>query len=131
VQSDGKILIGGDFTFYDGTGRNRIARLDAGGSLDASFNPGTGASDYLNSIAAQSNGRILIGGHFTSYNGTGRNRIARLNANGTLDTSLNPGTGANDRVLSIAVLSDGRILIGGEFTSYNGTGRSYIALIIQ
>jgi uncharacterized delta-60 repeat protein len=127
VQSDGKILIGGFFTSYNGTGRNRIARLNTDGSLDTGFNPGTGADNGVSTIAVQADGKILIGGSFTSYNGTGRNRIARLNADGSLDTSFNPGTGANLNIISTALQSDGKILIGGEFTSYNGTGRNYIA----
>src|SRR5206468_1632456 len=75
---DGKIIIGGDFTTYSGTTRNRIARINADGTLDASFNPGTGASGTVYSTAVQSDGKIIIEGSFTSYNGTGRNRIARV-----------------------------------------------------
>ncbi len=127
IQPDGKILIGGWFTSYNGTARNHIARLNANGTLDATFNPGTGANNYINTTAVQSDGKIIIGGVFTSYNGTERNRIARLNANGTLDVTFNPGTGASNYVETTAVQSDGKILIGGQFTSYNGTGRYYIA----
>ncbi|MCS6823177.1 MAG: T9SS type A sorting domain-containing protein [Cytophagaceae bacterium] len=127
LQSDGKVLIGGDFTSYNGTARNRIARLNADGSLDPTFTPGTGANNYISAISLQSDGKILIGGNFTSYNGTGRNRIARLNADGSLDPTFTPGTGANGEVHSISLQSDGKILIGGHFTSYNGTARNYIA----
>ncbi|MBX2927528.1 MAG: T9SS type A sorting domain-containing protein [Saprospiraceae bacterium] len=127
LQPDGKILIGGFFNSYNGTGRNRIARLNADGSLDTGFNPGTGANDWVQSLALQPDGKILIGGGFTSYNGTGRNRVARLNADGSLDTGFNPGTGANGWVWAMALQPDGKILIGGLFTTYNGTGRNYIA----
>jgi uncharacterized delta-60 repeat protein len=127
LQPDGKILIGGSFTAYNGTTRNSIARLNADGSLDASFNPGTGANDWVHSIALQPDGKILIGGKFTAYNGTTRNRIARLNTDGSLDASFNPGTGADHWVNSIALQPDGKILIGGEFTAYNGTTSNYIA----
>jgi uncharacterized delta-60 repeat protein len=128
VQTDGKILIGGSFTDYNGTTRNRIARLNADGSLDASFNPGTGANQYLEAIAVQTDGKILIGGEFTDYNGTTRNRIARLNADGSLDTSFNPGTGADGgsvRAVEVQAVN-GKILIGGSFTDYNGTTRNGI-----
>jgi uncharacterized delta-60 repeat protein len=97
--------------------------------LDASFNPGTGADHWVNSIALQPDGKILIGGYFDTYNGTTRNRIARLNTDGSLDASFNPGTGANDGVRSIALQPDGKILIGGLFTAYNGTGRNRVARI--
>ncbi len=127
VQPDGKIIIGGDFTFYNGTGRNRIARLNADGSLDATFNPGTGANSYVYTTSIQSDGKIIIGGNFTSYNGTARYRISRMNADGSLDATFNPGTGANNFVLTTSIQSDGKIIIGGYFTSYNGTGRNRIA----
>jgi uncharacterized delta-60 repeat protein len=127
VQSDGKIIIGGSFTSYNGTGRNNIARLNADGSLDTGFDPGTGANDIIWSTAVQSDGKIIIGGGFTSFNGTARNRIARLNADGSLDTGFDPGLGASNTILSITVQADGKIIIGGDFTSYNGTGRNRIA----
>jgi uncharacterized delta-60 repeat protein len=127
IQSDGKIIIGGAFTTYNGTARNRIARLNADGSLDAAFNPGTGANDMVFTTAIQSDGKIIIGGIFTSFNGTARNRIARINADGSLDATFNPGTGANSPVYSTAIQSDGKIIIGGYFNSYNGTARNHIA----
>lgn len=127
VQSDGKILIGGGFTSFNGTTRNSIVRLNADGSLDNSFNPGTGADNYIHSIAIQSDGKLLIGGDFTSFNGTLINRIARLNADGSLDNSFNPGTGSDLAILSVVIQSDGKILIGGEFTSFNGTTLNRIA----
>lgn len=129
IQSDGKIIIGGDFTSYNGTGRNYIARLNIDGSLDVSFNPGMGANSYVFASSIQNDGKIIIGGDFTSYNVTSRNYIARLNSDGTLDVSFNPGTGANNPVWTTSIQSDGKILIGGDFTSYNGTGRNNIALL--
>ena len=127
IQSDGKIIIGGFFTTYNGTARNCIARLNADGTLDATFNPGTGAPSWVQTTAIQSDGKIIIGGAFSSYNGTTRNCIARLNADGTLDATFNPGTGANNRIQTTAIQSDGKIIIGGYFTSYNGTTINRIA----
>ncbi|MDP1728505.1 MAG: T9SS type A sorting domain-containing protein [Bacteroidota bacterium] len=129
IQGDGKIIIGGIFISYNGTARNRIARLNADGSLDATFNPGTGTDGTVYTTVLQSDGKIIVGGGFTSYNGTARNRIARLNANSSLDATFNPGTGANTSVYTTAIQSDGKIIIGGWFTSYNGTARNYIARI--
>src|SRR5262245_8619702 len=97
------------------------------GSLDATFNPGTGANDIVYSVIQQPNGKIIIGGEFSAYNGTSRIRLARLNADGSLDASFNPGSGANNYVLSMALQSDGKIVIGGFFTTYNGTARNHIA----
>jgi uncharacterized delta-60 repeat protein len=127
LQPDGKIIIGGSFTFYNGTNRNYIARINTDGSLDGSFNPGSGASNSVSVIALQPNGKIIIGGAFTSYNGVARNRIARLNADGSLDTSFNPGTGLDNQITAIALQTDDKIIIGGLFTTFNGTARGRIA----
>lgn len=120
IQSDQKIVVGGEFTTFDGSARSKITRLNASGSLDGSFIPGTGANGRVADIAVQNDGKIVIVGAFTSYNGTGRNRVARLNANGSLDGGFTIGTGPNDAVSTVALKSDGRILLGGFFTSYNG-----------
>lgn len=130
VLSDGKILIAGAFTSYDGTTRNRIARLNSNGNLDASFNPNTGADATIHSLAVQSDGRILIGGEFTSFRGTTRNRIARLNGNGNLDATFNPGSGANKSIYTLALQADGKILAGGAFTAYDGTSRNRVARLL-
>jgi len=128
-QTDGKIIVGGYFTSYNGTGRNCIARLNTDGSLDATFDPGTGASAAPEVIAIQTDDQILIAGIFTSYNGTSRNRIARLNIDGSLDATFDPGSGANNIIYSLAIQTDDQILIGGNFTSYDGTARNRIARI--
>lgn len=130
LQSDGKVVIGGGFTRYNGVGRNAIARLEANGALDAGFTTGNGASGgIVYALAIQQwDGKVLMGGYFTAYNGVARNYIARLNSNGSLDTGFNPGTGAGGGgVVSMAVQSDKKVLIGGYFTTYNGVARSGIA----
>ncbi|RYE18800.1 MAG: hypothetical protein EOP51_21195 [Sphingobacteriales bacterium] len=130
IQSDGKIIIGGLFTSYNGTARNRICRLNADGSLDAGFNPGSGADNTITISAIQTDGKIIIGGMFTTYNTTAINRLARLNTDGTLDGSFNVGTGANNTIWSGALQSDGKMIIGGLFTTFNGTARTRIARIL-
>lgn len=128
IASDGKIVIGGQFTTYNGISRNRIARLNADGTLDVTFDPGTGANNVVRPVAIQSDGKIVIGGLFTDYNGTPVNRIARLNADGSLDAGFNVGgTGAGGLIQAIAIQADGKIIIGGGFTSYNGTAINRIA----
>jgi uncharacterized delta-60 repeat protein len=125
VQPDGKILVGGRFTMIGGGGtgsvsRNRLARLNVDGSVDTIFNPG--ANGDVLALAVQPDGKILVGGLFTGLGGgTGtitRNRIGRLNANGTVDTTFNPG--ANGPVEAIAVQIDGKILVGGNFAGLGG-----------
>ena len=127
IQSDGKILIGGSFTTYNDTASNRLARLNNDGSLDTSFDVGTGADNSINTLYIQDDGKILISGFFTSYNGTESNRLARLNSDGSLDTSFNVGEGVDSSISSLTIQSDGKILIGGHFTSYNGTALNRIA----
>lgn len=126
LQPDGKILIGGDFTLVNGTSRTRVARLNANGSLDLSFDPGAGANDSVRSIAVQSDGRVLIGGVFTNVNGVILNHLARLNADGSVDNSFTPGLAANDLVSSITLQPDTRIILGGQFTLFNGITRHRI-----
>jgi uncharacterized delta-60 repeat protein len=127
VQPDGRIVIGGDFTSYNGvTNFNHIARLNADGSVDASFTPGAGVNGSVRAISVQLDGKILIGGIFTNVNGFARNRVARLNSDGTVDTSFTPGVGANDVVYAIAVQSNGRIVLGGSFTTASGVTRNRI-----
>ncbi|HEY1112749.1 MAG TPA: T9SS type A sorting domain-containing protein [Chitinophagaceae bacterium] len=127
VLPDGKILIGGNFTTFNGTTRNRIARLNKDGGLDNSFNPTTGANGTIQALAVQADGRILIGGDFTSYRGTARNRIARLSGNGNIDATFDPGTGTNQGISALTLAGDGKIFIGGSFTAYDGTSRNRIA----
>lgn len=127
LQSDGKIIIAGPFTEYNGTPRKYIARLNSNGSLDGSFNTGAGTDEVITATAIQNDGKIIIGGDFTTFDGTSKNHIARLNSDGTLDASFNSGSEADGRVFSITIQNDGKILIGGIFTSYNGTPIKYIA----
>lgn len=129
IQSDGKIIIVGNFTNYNNISRNRIARLNPDGSLDTNFNLGNGASSRIVSTSIQPDGKIIIGGYFTSYNGIARSGIARLNADGSLDSSFNVGTGVNAGVATTSIQSDGKILVGGYFTNYNGFGKNRIARI--
>jgi uncharacterized delta-60 repeat protein len=123
IQSDGKILVGGNFTTYNGIASNRIVRINTDGSFDLSFSIGTGFNAFVTRIAVQPDGKILVGGNFTLYNGTTANSIVRLNSNGSIDSSFNTGTGfppPSTFINVITLQSDGKILAGGNFTSYNG-----------
>lgn len=117
IQPDGRILLGGSFTRVGGQNRNRIGRLNANGSLDATFAPPGGASDVVHQMLLTPTNKILVVGAFTSVNGVARNRLARLNADGTLDPAFDPGTGANNAIWAAAARSDGRIILSGAFTT--------------
>lgn len=128
-QSDGKVLVGGIFTSYNGTTRSYLARLDSDGRLDTSFSAtGSGLNNVVSAISVQQDNQVLAAGSFTSYNGTSRRRIARINTNGSLDTTfVQTGSGLNDWALALVVQGDGKIVVGGNFISYNGTSRPYVA----
>jgi uncharacterized delta-60 repeat protein len=125
-QADGKLVIGGYFTTYQGISANYIVRLNTDFSIDDTFDYGTGFNAEVNAVAIQSDGKILCGGAFTQYKGTSRNRLVRLNTDGSLDTTFSIGTGFSATVWGIQIQSDGKILVCGAFTSYSGVSESRI-----
>ncbi|MDI9308734.1 MAG: T9SS type A sorting domain-containing protein, partial [Limnohabitans sp.] len=84
----------------------------------------TGFNDTVQIIAPQTDGKIMVGGSFISYNGVTENGIIRLNADGSKDATFVTGTGFNDTVQIIAPQTDGKILVGGYFYTYNGNNGS-------
>jgi hypothetical protein len=93
------------------------------GLLEDSFNNGgTGANGTVYTTALQADGKIIIGGEFTTYNGSDvPDQIVRLNTDGSVDSAFNNGgIGADDTVYTITLQSDEKMIIGGEFTTYNG-----------
>lgn len=144
TQADGKVLVGGQFSFFQTSaavrfGRSNLARLNAEGSLDESFN--TSANAPVRALLIQPDGKILIGGDFTTLQPLGaavatpRNRLARLNADGTVDATFNPNLGGalQPQVFALMLQPDGRIIVGGSFTTVQPNGaatattRNYIA----
>ena len=93
------------------------------------------ANGYVWVVVVQPDGKILIGGSFTTVSPNGgpavtRNRIARLNPDGSLDTAFNPNvtdTNPNTIINAIAVQADGKVLVGGFFSSIGGQMRNNIA----
>lgn len=138
VQSDGKIVIVGGASTYDGNVVSNIFRINADGSFDPTFtaNSGagvTGAGEIINTVSIQSDDKILIGGRFTNYDGTARQKIARLNADGTLDASFVIGIGFGAPIVdvnAIEIQPDGKILAGGSFINYDGNASRGIVRIL-
>ena len=144
LQPDGKVVIGGSFTNFNGTLRHGVARLLANGAVDASFDPGEGVggavswrsrTPQVRALALQADGKIIVGGDFTIVQGVQRLRLARLNPDGSLDSTFapaienipgeNPADSSNpgypvSEVYAITVQPDGKILVGGEFNAVNG-----------
>ncbi|MFN4123089.1 MAG: T9SS type A sorting domain-containing protein [Flavobacteriales bacterium] len=129
VQSDGKIVVVGEFTNFNGVPTNRIVRLNQDGSRDPEFIIGNGANNAIRAAVLESNGSIIIAGNFTSYAGTSRVRIARILSNGAVDSEFNPAGGFNNTVNDIALFSDGRIAAGGTFQNFNGIARNRVAIV--
>ena len=123
MQTDGKLVLGGSFTTVGEIARNRLARLNADGTLDAAFNPD--ANGEVRTVAAQADGRIVIGGSFTTVGGVTRNGVARLNADGTPDPAFVPDV--NGLVRSLTVQPDGKLVLGGAFTTVGGVTRNRLA----
>jgi uncharacterized delta-60 repeat protein/uncharacterized repeat protein (TIGR01451 family) len=130
VDNSGNIIVGGNFTRINGTNWNHIARLLTNGALDTTFNPGFGADGSVLALAVQPDNSIILGGSFQNFNLLSRNSIARLTPSGSLDASFAPGTGFNDIVYSLVLQPDGNILVGGQFTTYNGTRRIGMARLL-
>ena len=126
IQADGKILVGGNFGTLGGQPCHCLGRLNADGTLDRGFDPEAAGAAYFGvcSLALQTDGKILVGGGFTNLCGQPCNFLGRLNADGTVDTSFNPG--ADGGVQSLAVQADGKILVGGQFATLGGQRRDTI-----
>lgn len=135
IQSDGKIIIIGEFTEVNNTVANRIIRLNPDGSIDTSFNSGSGFDDIAIDITCLEDDKIIVRGNFEIYDGQPIISIARLNSDGSLDTSFNPGESASVpspvvMVTSHAVQSNGNIVIGGRFLTFDGQIRNRITRLL-
>jgi uncharacterized delta-60 repeat protein len=131
LQSDGRILVGGQFSQVDLTQRFNLARLNTNGSVDLTFDPGNGPSGDVNAIVIQPDGAIIIGGTFIGYNGFARGGIARVLANGVLDPSFDSGVGTGGNVFALALQHNGQIVLGGRFVQYAGINRTFIARVFS
>lgn len=122
TQSDGKLLLGGAFSTYSGSSVGNIVRVNTNGTRDTTFISGVGFTGAVNDMRVQSDGKIIAVGAFTAYSGSTRNRIVRLNTDGTYDTTFNIGTGLNNTANCVAIQSDGKIVVGGStITQYSGS----------
>jgi uncharacterized delta-60 repeat protein len=131
MQSDGKIVVGSGATPFNETHTGQVTRFNSSGTPDTAFatNTGSGLNAPAYSVAVQSDGKIVVGGGFTAINGATSNYLARLNPDGTADTAFtsNIGSGLNAPAYSVAVQSDGKIVVGGRFTSFDGSTSNYVA----
>lgn len=157
TPDSGKLVIIGQFSLYmrkdftiasadglrdslkvDSIRMEGIARLNEDGSFDSAFNydPVThsgyaGTNGQIYDAVMQNDGKVVIAGNFTKYRGQQANKLARLNEDGSLDPSFSTGAGPDDRVFSVAVLQNGKYLIGGQFNHVDGKENRKVALLNQ
>jgi uncharacterized delta-60 repeat protein len=130
-NQDGNILISGFFTTYSGSAANYLIKLNSSGSRDTTFNPGNTftSNGIVYSGYLVGNSQYLLAGDFSTYSGSTVNRIARINSDGTINSTFNAGAGANGGIYKISRQSDEKIIAVGLFTTYSGSSNNYIVRI--
>ena len=123
-QTDGKVIVGGLFSSVNGQPRYNLVRLNSDGSTDSSFQTINGASRSVRAFVRQSSGKLLVVGNFYAIDGVAKSGVARLNNDGSLDGSFDPGIGPNVNSLSAAAVdASDNVYIGGSFSSFNTVTR--------
>ena len=130
--TNSKTVLGGDFTQVNGVAANRIVRLRVDGSIDPDFVPGAGANGPVTALVLQSDDRTVLGGNFTTVQGSTRAGLARLQSNGTLDPAFQPGaitrTAGTPVIASIIQESEsGKLIVGGLFDAIGSVARHNVA----
>jgi len=126
---DGKLLIAGVFTKYNGQEVQRIARLNTDGSLDQTFKSSVGANYPIYDLAVQPDGKYVVTGPFTTYANVTVPHLARIEADGTLDPSLQAGKGVDGTIYNISVMPQGEIVLSGAFTKFNDVMRNNFVVL--
>ena len=116
VQPDGRILVAGSFVGFGGGSYHGIVRLLSDGHVDSSFSPLDNFDAAVRAVALQPDGKILIGGDFAFIGAMEFPGVARLNDDGSVDTTFQPAgfTPSHSPIRALAVQNDGKILIGGR-----------------
>ncbi|RQO71031.1 hypothetical protein DBR40_17490 [Pedobacter sp. KBW01] len=121
MQSDGKIILVGSFTTYQGLNSNRITRIGTNGLIDPTYPSGTGADDAINALTySATSGKYLVAGAFSNYNGFASKGLVMLNTDGTVDKSLVLKTIEGGNISKAFQLKSGKILVFGSFKKYDG-----------
>jgi uncharacterized delta-60 repeat protein len=127
VQGD-KYIVGGDISFDGDLARRGLARINGDGTPDLSFSPQTdGQVEYILGLP---DGKFVISGPFTRVNGERRVMMARLNADGSLDSSFDVGGGFDGNPSGIALQPDGKLLVQGSFYRVNGVPAQWLTRLV-
>lgn len=120
-----KLMVFGSFSTFDGQPAGRILRLAANGTVDPSFNPGSGVDNYISSLTYNATThKYLITGTFTRYNGKPANGMALINEDGSLDESFNARSFEGGYPGFARQITGGLIVVGGAFKKYNNVTRN-------
>lgn len=141
LQPDGKVVAVGRFDSYRGTPRTNVMRVNADGSVDATFDTGSGCRipdewAYVDAVTVTSDGAVTIGGNFTVCDGHVRSQVARLLPNGSVDPAFDSAAGFAQKegglptVDSVAVQRDGSVVVAGRFSTYGGVARPGLARLL-
>lgn len=131
VLPDGRIAVLGNFSTYQGAARNKICLLNPDGSLDNTFDPGSGFPDLPKDLAVAPDGKLLVAGFLTTYNGTPVPKVVRLDLNGSIDPLWTFGSAATNGVpTDLVAQPDGNIVVSGSFTMMDGTVRNRICRLL-
>ena len=129
LQADGKIIVGGDFTNVNGGTRYNLARLNSDGTLDWEFDPPSAATDFVQDIVVQPDGKILYTGRAPESAGSHNRTIVRLNPDGTTDAGFHVPEAYG--VSQIILAPDSKIYIAGHFRTVDGERRCYLARLLS
>lgn len=124
MQDDGKVIIAGSFTRFQGKSANYIARVDNNGIIDPTFQVGTGADGNISAIRYNPvTEKFMVSGSFKHFNDKPANGVIMLNKDGSVNEGFKPGTIEGGGISFSAQLSSGLIIVSGSFDKYNGVVR--------
>jgi uncharacterized delta-60 repeat protein len=131
LQPDGKLLVGGHFGAIDGSLFSGVARLTPAGTPDTGFAPNASLTGEVNALALQPNGRVLVGGSFSSVSATSAlTNLGRSLSNGQPDASFGSTANPNGPVYSLLVQPNGAVVLAGSFTTVGGQPAVGLARIV-
>lgn len=131
IREENKIILAGSFTGLNGTDAKAMIRLYEDGSIDESFHTFTSPNNHtIWDVKFQNDGKMLLAGYFEYYNGVPANNFIRLYPDGNVDSSFSIGTGFNGGTFCIEVQEDGKIIVGGRYSLYNGNNSKSITRLL-
>jgi uncharacterized delta-60 repeat protein len=120
LYTDGRILVAGGFSQYNGNMRRGLARLQSDGTLDGSFDPMEGPNGPVRWVFPQPDGKLIIAGDFSTFNSLPTRFVTRLRPDGSVDLTF-PTISLDGSLQGAISQGDGRIMLAGSFTHINGT----------